>query len=182
MGRDGSARPPNRKGPACQGTWHQYRAGADLLGVRSTGRPLRLPAVNDAAWPRSPLDRFLLSALEAKGPHPAPRAEKRTLIRRTAFDLTGLPHTYYIMAGIFRSILTMDLFKAVARWHEVSPASPKDEARVRGPQGQARQAKGGDRHPGQALDQRNSRPRPGSDFVLPKKTPNPSSPTRPRPN
>jgi hypothetical protein len=48
------------------------------------------PAVNDA-WVRSPLDRFVLARLEAEGLRPAPEADKRTLARRVALDLTGLP-------------------------------------------------------------------------------------------
>ena len=51
------------------------------------------PAVQDASWPRSDLDRFILAALEAKGLRPAEPADKRTLIRRATFDLSGLPPT-----------------------------------------------------------------------------------------
>ena len=49
------------------------------------------PAVREAGWPRSGLDRYVLAALEAKGLRPAPKADRRTLIRRATFDLTGLP-------------------------------------------------------------------------------------------
>ncbi len=37
------------------------------------------------------MDNFILARLEAKGMRPAPKADKRTLIRRATFDLTGLP-------------------------------------------------------------------------------------------
>ncbi len=52
-----------------------------------------LPRVRQADWPRSPLDHFVLVALEAKGLTPAPSAGKRTLIRRATIDLHGLPPT-----------------------------------------------------------------------------------------
>ncbi len=51
------------------------------------------PAVAQAAWPKSSIDRFILSALEAKGLRPAGPAARRTLIRRASVDLTGLPPT-----------------------------------------------------------------------------------------
>jgi mono/diheme cytochrome c family protein len=57
-------------------------------------RPLRgvaPPAVKDPAWCRTLVDRFVLAALDAKGLHPNPPADRRTLIRRVSFDLTGLP-------------------------------------------------------------------------------------------
>ncbi len=53
----------------------------------------KAPEVRDGAWAKSPLDRFVLAALEGKGLKPAPAADKRTLIRRATFDLTGLPPT-----------------------------------------------------------------------------------------
>jgi hypothetical protein len=49
------------------------------------------PAVKDAAWAKSDLDRFVLAGLEAKGLKPVADADKLTLIRRVYFDLVGLP-------------------------------------------------------------------------------------------
>ncbi len=62
-------------------------------------RPLVKPALPASSmpdfedWPRTPLDRFILAKLKEKGLHPAPEADKRTLLRRLSFDLLGLPPT-----------------------------------------------------------------------------------------
>src|SRR5207342_2953018 len=66
------------------------RAGYDWWALRPVRRP-GPPPVRDASWPRNAVDRFVLAGLEARGLHPAPEADRRTLIRRLAFDLTGLP-------------------------------------------------------------------------------------------
>jgi mono/diheme cytochrome c family protein len=57
-------------------------------------RPLQhvaLPVVKDTAWARTPLDRFLLAKMEARGLKLSSEAERRTLVRRLYFDLIGLP-------------------------------------------------------------------------------------------
>ncbi|MDR3634595.1 MAG: DUF1549 domain-containing protein [Isosphaeraceae bacterium] len=56
-------------------------------------RDLSPPAVKDKSWPRSEIDRFVLATLEEKGLKPVAQADKRALIRRATFDLTGLPPT-----------------------------------------------------------------------------------------
>ena len=44
-------------------------------------------------WVRNPIDSFVLKTLKEKEMKPSPEADRRTLIRRVYFDLTGLPPT-----------------------------------------------------------------------------------------
>ena len=59
----------------------------------------QVPEVRDTAWVQSDVDRFVLARLEAEHLIPAPMADRRTLIRRVTFDLTGLPPTPDEMAS-----------------------------------------------------------------------------------
>src|SRR5947209_1408684 len=54
-------------------------------------RSVQPPAVRDRRWVLQPSDAFLLAKLEAEGLAPAQSADRRTLLRRLSFDLTGLP-------------------------------------------------------------------------------------------
>jgi hypothetical protein len=51
------------------------------------------PALTDATWTQSPIDAFVLAKLRENDMRPAAPANKRSLIRRATFDLTGLPPT-----------------------------------------------------------------------------------------
>ncbi len=51
------------------------------------------PKVKNKRWVKTPLDAFVVAQLEKKGLTPVAEADKRTLIRRASFDLTGLPPT-----------------------------------------------------------------------------------------
>ncbi|HYF36890.1 MAG TPA: DUF1549 domain-containing protein, partial [Prosthecobacter sp.] len=51
------------------------------------------PALKNEGWARSEFDKYIQSGLEANGLRPAKDADRATLIRRIAFDLTGLPPT-----------------------------------------------------------------------------------------
>jgi hypothetical protein len=51
------------------------------------------PQVKDKSWVRTPIDQFILARLEEKKLKPVGDADRRTLIRRATFDLTGLPPT-----------------------------------------------------------------------------------------
>ena len=63
VGRRGPPRPPRRPGSRSP-----TRTAPSGRSGRSKDPPL--PAVKDAAWPKSPIDRFVLAKLEAKGLHP----------------------------------------------------------------------------------------------------------------
>jgi hypothetical protein len=51
------------------------------------------PAESDPLWSKNPIDRFVRARLRQAGMEPAVAADRRTLIRRATFDLTGLPPT-----------------------------------------------------------------------------------------
>ena len=52
-----------------------------------------LPQVQDEAWGKLPIDRFILARLEKSGLNPAVSTDRRTLIRRVTYDLRGMPPT-----------------------------------------------------------------------------------------
>ncbi len=71
----------------------------DVLAVRRqwwSFQPVKEPAVpkvKNTKWSSEPVDKFILAKLEEKKLTPAKQADKRTLIRRATFVLTGLPPT-----------------------------------------------------------------------------------------
>jgi mono/diheme cytochrome c family protein len=87
--------------------WPESRTTAQTVSTRSDKpaidprahwafRPVSTPyqpAVKNAGWPRGAIDHFILAKLEARGLKPVESADKRTLLRRVTFDLTGLPTT-----------------------------------------------------------------------------------------
>ena len=58
-----------------------------------TVKPVAPPPVQEADWCRTPVDQFVLAKLEAQQLAHSPLADRRTLIRRVTYDLTGLPPT-----------------------------------------------------------------------------------------
>jgi hypothetical protein len=66
------------------------RAGLDWWSLQAVPK-VTPPAVRNHEWARTPIDRFIQAKLEAKELFPSPTVDRRTLIRRLTFDLTGLP-------------------------------------------------------------------------------------------
>lgn len=76
------------------------------------------PAVKDARWPRSDIDRFIAAKLEAAKLQPAPDADPATLLRRVYFDLIGLPPSAeevdaFVAAGVKNPAARQQAFTAV---------------------------------------------------------------------
>ncbi len=69
-----------------------FTARKDWWSFKPVQKPI-VPVVTNAAWSAHFVDRFLLSKMEALGLKPASPADRRTLVRRIAFALTGLPPT-----------------------------------------------------------------------------------------
>jgi len=59
--------------------------------VKKPGTSLETSNVQNRAWIRNDIDRFILARLESKKLQPVAAADKRTLIRRATIDLIGLP-------------------------------------------------------------------------------------------
>jgi hypothetical protein len=66
-------------------SWWSLRPLADVQPPNPGGIP--------DAWAHNPIDRFVLAKLLEKGLQPSPPADRRALIRRVTYDLTGLPPT-----------------------------------------------------------------------------------------
>ena len=81
------------------------------------------PAVQDEAWSKNLIDRFVLAKLEANGLTPAPAADARTLFRRLHLDITGLPPNPEDAAR-FETDYHNDQESAVSDWIDRLLATP----------------------------------------------------------
>ncbi len=70
--------------------------GAEYAKHWSYVAPKRVfaPQVEQKGFIQNDIDRFILAPLKTRGFTPASEADRRTLIRRLTFDLTGLPPTW----------------------------------------------------------------------------------------
>ncbi len=69
----------------------ERRAGYDWWSLQPVTNPP--PPAAGTSWAVNDIDHFVLAKLEARRLEPAPRADRRTLVRRLYFDLIGLPPT-----------------------------------------------------------------------------------------
>ena len=58
-----------------------------------TPAKVEIPTVKNKSWTRNSIDKFVLARLEQSNLKPNDQADREALIRRVAFDLTGLPPT-----------------------------------------------------------------------------------------
>lgn len=80
-------------------------------------KPVRpaFPRVVSREWIQTGLDAFILARLESNGLKPSPEANRRTLLRRITFDLTGLPPTPTEMQAFLRDTSKEAYAQAVDR-------------------------------------------------------------------
>ncbi|MEW6304252.1 MAG: DUF1553 domain-containing protein [Verrucomicrobiota bacterium] len=84
-------------------------------------RPVPVPKPKDTRWSEHPVDRFLLAKMEERGLKPAAPADRRALLRRVTFALTGLPPTPAELEA-FAADKSRDAFERVVDRLLASPA------------------------------------------------------------
>jgi len=81
----------------------QVRADASWWSLqRLADAPPPSPAELPVAWRQNPIDRFVFARLQAAELEPSSAADRRTLIRRATYDLTGLPPSPEQVAAFVR--------------------------------------------------------------------------------
>src|ERR1700680_4546658 len=92
--KGGAAWPTDEPSKTAQGGGYVIRPEArKFWSFQPLQKPVA-PKVKDAAWAVNDIDRFVLAKLEKEGLKPTAPADRRTLLRRITYDLTGLPPTY----------------------------------------------------------------------------------------
>ena len=92
-------------------------------------KPLRPAVPKSSAWAKNPIDAFVLARVEKEKLAPAPEADKYSLIRRVALDLTGLPPTP-AEADAFLKDTTPDAYEKLVDRLLAKPAFGEHQARL----------------------------------------------------
>ena len=74
-------------------SWIEAGAPYERFWAFVPAKKPEIPKVKDSSWSKFPIDRLVLAQLDSLNLQPSPDADKRTLVRRVTFDLTGLPPT-----------------------------------------------------------------------------------------
>jgi hypothetical protein len=90
---DGHAKPLTSEEKELLKKWIQEGAEYEDFWAFVPPKKQSPPAVDNNTWSTSEIDKFVLAKIEAKEKSPKGKAAKRTLVRRLALDLTGLPPT-----------------------------------------------------------------------------------------
>lgn len=88
-----------------------------------------IPAVSQADWPRTDIDPFILRRLSDAGLTPSPEADRRTLIRRATYALTGLPPTIEEVDAFVQS-QELDAYEQLIERLLLSPQYGQHQARM----------------------------------------------------
>ncbi len=88
----GAPAPRSNQQVAASGSSYNFEEAKKFWSFQPVKSPAP-PAVKKQSWVKNQIDLFILAKLEEKDLIPAPDADRRTLIRRATFDLTGLPPT-----------------------------------------------------------------------------------------
>jgi mono/diheme cytochrome c family protein len=114
---------PEEAAPKPDSTHHDGPVAIDSK-VHWAWSPIRAvepPKVQEKGWAQTPIDRFILAKLDEAKLKPAPEADRRALIRRAAFALTGLPPTI-AEVDAFLADTSASAFERVVDRYLASPA------------------------------------------------------------
>jgi hypothetical protein len=89
----GAAMPHQQPAPAATKSYEITPEQRSFWSFQPVIKPAP-PAVRNTTWPHSDIDRFILAKLESETLATAPPADRRSLLRRVTYSLTGLPPTF----------------------------------------------------------------------------------------
>ena len=103
-------------------------AAVDHWAFQPIANPIP-PPIAPSASPHSEIDAFILHRLDAAGLTPSPSADRRTLIRRVSYALTGLPPTLE-QIGQFVADDDPQAYQRLVQYLLDSPAYGQHQARM----------------------------------------------------